>query len=167
MSPYSRGMMCTYLQQVTAATIERLAAKPESINALDEPETFATYFMATVNYFLTGSAYPGRKRGPLALALMGVRNVPCKTLENGSFDVVPPERVAAIAAALQAVDVGTVEAAVAEADLEALVEDEEIDEMIDMSPEEAAEAIAVDVRGLAAFYAGVAERGAGVVIYTS
>lgn len=160
-------MMCTYLQQVTGEALERLVAKPESINALDEPETFATYYMATLNYFLTGSAYPGRKRGPLALALMGVRNVPCKTLENGSFDVVPPERVAAIAAALQAVDVGAVEAAVAEADLEELVEDEEIDEIIDMSPEEAVEAIAADVRGLAAFYAEAAQRGTGVVMYTS
>lgn len=167
MGSYSRGMMCTYLQQVTAEAIERLEAQPESINELDAPETFSTYYMATIDYFLTGSAYPGPERGPLALALMGVRNVPCKTLENGSFDVVPPERMGAIAAALQAVDVGAVEAAVAEADLDALVDDEEIDELIDMSPEEAAEAIAADVRGLAAFYAKLAERGAGVVIYTT
>jgi len=160
-------MMCTYVQLVTAAQIEQLVAKPESINRLDEPETFATHYMATINYFLTGSAYPGRKRGPLALALMGVKNVKCKTLENGSFDVVPPERVAAIAAALRAVDVDAVEAAVAEADLEGLVDEEEIDEMIDLSPEEAAETIAGDVRGLVEFYATVAASGAGVVIYTS
>lgn len=117
-------MMCTYLQQVTAAKIEALVAKPESIARLDEPETFATHYMATINYFLTGSAYPTRKRGPLALALMGTRNVKCRVLENGCFDVVPPERVKAIADALRAVDVEAVEAAVAEADLEALVDEE-------------------------------------------
>ena len=39
-------MMCTYLQQVTAAQIDALVAKPESIARLDEPETFATHYMA-------------------------------------------------------------------------------------------------------------------------
>lgn len=160
-------MMCTYLQQVTAAQIDALVAKPESIARLDEPETFATHFMATINYFLTGSAYPTRKRGPLALALMGTRNVKCRVLENGCFDVVPPERVRAIADALRAVDVEAVEAAVAEADLEALAEEEEIDELSDLSPEEAAETIAKDVRGLIDFYGKVAASAAGVVIYTS
>lgn len=160
-------MMCTYLQQVTADQIAALVAKPASIAKLDEPETFTTHHMATINYFLTGSAYPTRKRGPLALALMGTRNVKCKVLENGSFDVVPPERVAAIAAALRAVDVEAVEAAVAEADLEALVEDEEIDEITDLSSEEAAETIAEDVRGLIEFYGTVEANGAGVVIYTT
>lgn len=160
-------MMCTYLQSVTAQTLARLEATPESINELDEPQTFETHFMATVDFFLTGSAYPEPKHGPLAPALTGVRHVPCKTLENGSFDVVPPERVAAIAQALQAVDVDAVRAAVAAADLDALVEDEEIDEMVDMSAEEAADTIASDVRRLAEFYAGVAERGAAVVMYTS
>lgn len=160
-------MMCTYLQQVTAEQIAELVARPESIAELDEPVTFATHHMATINYFLTGSAYPTRKRGPLALALMGTRNVKCKVLENGSFDVVPPERVAAIAAALRAVDVSELEAAVAEAELEELVEEEEIDEITDLSPEEAAETIAEDVRGLVAFYAAVEANGAGVVIYTS
>jgi Domain of unknown function (DUF1877) len=160
-------MMCTSLHQVTAAAIERLVAEPESVNQLDVPETFATYYMATINYFLTGSAYPGRKRGPLALALMGVRNVRCRTLENGSFDVVPPERVAAIATALQAVDVEAVKTAVAEADLEALVEDEELDELVDLSHEEAGETIASDIQDLATFYAEAAERGVGVVMYTS
>jgi hypothetical protein len=160
-------MMCTYLQQVTAEQIAALVAKPESIAELDEPETFTTHSLATINYFLTGSAYPTRKRGPLALALMGTRTVRCKVLENGSFDVVPPERVAAIAAALRAVDVDAVEAAVAEADLEELVEEEEIDEITDLSPEEAAETIATDVRELIAFYETVEASGAGVVIYTS
>ena len=160
-------MMCTYLQRVTAEQLARLVAKPESIARLDEPETFATHHMATINYFLTGSAYPGRKRGPLALALCGVRNVPCPVLENGSFDLVPPERVAAIAAALRSVDVEAVRSAVAEADLEALVEDEEIDELVDLSAEEAADAIATDVQGLVEFYADVAKHGAGVVMYTS
>lgn len=160
-------MMCTYLQRVTAAQIDALVAKPASIARLDEPETFATHYMATINYFLTGSAYPGRKRGPLALALMGVKNVACKVLENGSFDVVPPGHVAAIAAALQAVDVKAVKQAVAQADLEALVDDEEIDELTDLSPKEAAKTIAADIRGLIEFYAEVAASGAGVVIYTS
>jgi hypothetical protein len=160
-------MMCTYLQRVSAEQLARLAAKPTSIAKLDEPDTFATHYMATINYFLTGSAYPGRKRGPLALALMGLRNIPCPTLENGCFDVVPPERVAAISAALQAVDVAAVRAAVIEADLEELVEDEEIDELTDMSPKEAAAAIAEDVRELVEFYAGVAKRGGGVEMYTS
>lgn len=160
-------MMCTYLQQVTAKQIDALVAKPESIARLDEPETFTTHAMATLNYFLTGSAYPARKRGPLAQALMGTRSVKCRVLENGSFDVVPPERVKAIAEALRAVDVDAVAAAVAEADLEALVEDEEIDELSDLSPEEVAETIAEDVRGLIAFYAKVAASKAGVVIYTA
>ena len=98
---------------------------------------------------------------------MGVKNVKCKVLENGCFDVVPPGYVAAIAAALRAVDVKAVKGAVAEADLEALVDDEEIDELTDLSPKAAAKAIAADIRGLIEFYAEVAASGSGVVIYTS
>jgi hypothetical protein len=47
------------------------------------------------------------------------------------------------------------------------VEEEEIDEITDLSPEEAAETIATDVRELIAFYETVQVSGAGVVIYTS
>src|SRR5215207_3873411 len=106
--------MATYLHMVTD---DKLAsADANLVRQLDGAPWHHTYFGPSLNYFLTGSAYPAGDH-PLAAMLSGSRSVDCPTLENGSFGVVPASAVASIAEGLAAVDLDAVRARVAEADL--------------------------------------------------
>ncbi len=157
----------TYLQLVSDAEIAALRKAPDSISKLDKPEkdTFSTYLFCSINYFLTGDAYPSRHK--LAPALCGTETIETAVLEDGSFSVVPAARAKKVAEALAEVDLKKLEKKVGEIDFEDLA-DEEIDdlEILEESDDPAAE-IKKQVKQLVDFYQRAAEKNLGVAIYTT
>lgn len=155
----------TYLQAVSQEELDELCEEPTSINQLDKPDSVTTYFAPSINYFVTGSAYPTDH--DLAPMLMGEDSVDCSTLENGSFDFVTPDTVRAIAELLADVDLGDVRAKVEKADLEELVDEEELYDLEVLDSADAPETIAAELGKLQAFYEQAAEAGMAVVMYTT
>jgi hypothetical protein len=160
--------MCTYVQMVTDSEIVALQKKPETINQLDKPrsETFSTYHFTTINYFLTGSAYPSKHA--LAAVLCGEKSVSTSTLENGSFDVTSPKLVRKLAAALAKVDLDEVKESVAAADWDTLRDEEEVDEecVLESSDDPAAEIVG-EIERLEKFMSAAAKKKRGLAIYTT
>lgn len=161
--------MNTYVQMVSDDEIAALKKAPATISAVDKPasERFSTYYFTPINYFLTGAAYPSKKHS-LGAVLCGEKSVSTAVLENGSFAVNSAATVAKLSAALAKVDVKALQQAVKDADLDALREDEEVDE--EHSLEESgnpAKELAKCVTELQRFYASAAKKGLGVVIFTT
>lgn len=159
----------TFVQMVSDAEIAALEKAPATIGAVDKrgDECFSTYHFTTINYFLTGDAYPSKKHA-LGAVLCGEKSVSTSTLENGSFAVNRAATVAKLSAALAKVDLKALERAVKDADLDELRDEDEVDEEYalgesDDPPKELVSA----VKGLQKFYANAVKKGLGVVIYTS
>lgn len=160
---------CTRLQMLTEEELLALAKKPASVNAMDKParESFSTYHLTALNYFLTGSAFPSKKK-PLGAALLGEKQVATKALEDGSFSLLSVATTAKLAVALAAVDRKALRAAVKAADLEALREEEEVDEEYALEESgDAAGELTREVAALAKFYAAAAKKKRGVLLYTT
>ena len=160
--------MCTYVQMVTDAEIAGLEKKPASINQLDKPkaQTFTTYHFTSINYFLTGSAYPSKHA--LAALLCGEKSVDTPTLENGSFDVTRPKTVSKLASELAKVNLAAVKKKVAAADFETLRDEEEVDEECVLeSSDDPAQEIAGEIERLRTFIAAAAKKKLGLAIYTA
>lgn len=159
---------CTILRLVSHDEIAKLTKEPDSIRDLDKPETdtFRTYYLTAINYFLTGSAYPGAHS--LSALLGGEKNVATAVLENGAFDLVMPPRAEKLLAALEKVDLTKLHAKVKKADLEALRDEQEVDEELALEESgDPAGQIVTAVEGLKVFYAKAAAGQVGVVMYTS
>ena len=120
--------MATYLQAVGEDEIALLRSEPERINRLDNEPDWSTHLMPSLNYFLTGDAYPS-DQGPLGEALSGSESVACPTLETGSFDLVLPARAREILEALRGVDPEEIRSAVEQAYFDALVDVDELYEL--------------------------------------
>lgn len=164
--------MQTYLFLVSPEEIAALEADPRSINRLDKPEgeSAGTYFACALSYFLCGEAYPSyEESGPLAAALNGVRSVDCDTLDNGEFSVVPLEVAAEAAGALAAVDRKDLQERADAADHEELVDDEELYdlEILVADGDDVGATLVRDLEAVAELYAAAAEKGCGVVMYTT
>jgi hypothetical protein len=156
----------TLLQLVSDEQIAALRKKPATIDKVKAPKggTFLTYYVCSLSYFLTGSPYP--KGHKLAPALGGKETVTTKSLNCGSFAVVPSADAKKLAALLAKVDVAAVEKKVRAADLDELV-DEDVDDADSLADEDnPAKTVGAQIRTLAAFYEAAAKKGLGVVMYT-
>src|SRR3954471_9580069 len=118
--------MATYLHMVSDDKIA--SADANLVRELDGNAWHQTYFGPSLNYFLTGSAYPAGDH-LLSGMVFGSRSVDCPTMEHGSFGVVPASEVAVIADGLAAVDLDAVRERITRADLAALVSDEELEDL--------------------------------------
>ncbi|MFT5358251.1 MAG: hypothetical protein ACI9KE_005489 [Polyangiales bacterium] len=156
--------MATYLQMVNLEELAQLEADPTTINALNQDTSVATHFACTLNYFLTGSAYPDDH--PLAALMQGSREVDAPTLENGRFGVIDPSETAALVDALSNVDIEALRKAVEAADIDELVEEEELYELEVMEHSEVQGELVEVLASLLAFYRKVSEENAAVVVYT-
>ena len=159
--------MATYLQSVSPDELAALERNSEGVNALDQPVWMSTYLGTTLNYFITGSAYPEAGSHPLATMLEGSRSVSAPTLENAYFHVIEAPDVSKIVAALEAVDTKSVQAAIDAADFGALIDEEELYDLEVIPEEEVAAAVLDDLDRITAFYRAVAEAGNAVVTYTT
>ena len=159
--------MATYLQSVSSDELAALEAKPETVNQLDQPVCCATHLACSMNYFLTGDAYPSPEDHALAALLFGARSVDAPTLENGAFGVVDPADVAALIKALEAVDFDALRDSIEDADLQELVEEEELYELEVMEPDEVPEQLVNDLQTVLEFYRNVAAENGAVVSYTT
>lgn len=164
--------MQTHLFLVTPDEIAALDEDPLSITRLDKPEdeSGGTYFACALSYFICGSAYPSYdESGPLAAALNGARSVECNTLENGEFHVVPPDVAARAAKALAAIDHEDLRERAREADHEELVDDEELYDLETLIADgsDVAETLLRDLEAVTDLYATAAEKGCGVVMYST
>lgn len=157
--------MATYLQLVSQDELRTLESNPAAINELDQPVDFRTHFAGALNYFITGSAWPDEQ--PLAPILFGSRNVDTPTLENGSFGIIDAAEVGALLAGLEAVDPAALQKAVESADLDALIEDEELYELEVIDPAELPGELVRALTELVGFYKQVAAAGGAIVSYTT
>lgn len=157
----------TWLQPVSSAEIHDLRKNPSSINELDKADDYRTHFGASLNYFLTGEAYPSTTDHALWAALDGAESIACPTLENKAFAVVSSERAAEIAARLAAIDLAVIEAEVRQADFDELLDEQELYDLELITPDEAPGIIVAAIKELTAFYAKAADARFGVVMYTT
>jgi hypothetical protein len=157
--------MTTYLQRVSEDEIAKLRRDPDSIMKLDNPG-HSTAYACSLNYFVAGDAYPDPD-DPFGNLLFGDA-VDCSRLENGNFDVITPDRIAALVPRLAAIDLDAFAKAVREADFSELIEDEELYdlELLD-EDEDAAELLVGELRALIAFHRETAKLGLGLVGYTT
>jgi hypothetical protein len=116
--------MTTHLQRVSEDEIAKLRREPESIMKLDQPGSHSTAFACSLNYFVGGNAYPDAD-DPYGNLFYG-EAIDCSRLENGNFDVITPDRVAALVPRLAELDLAAITQAVREADFEELIEEEEL-----------------------------------------
>ncbi len=129
-----------------------------------------TQLQQSLCFFLCGDAYPNpAEHGPLAGGLAGYQNVETNTLENGSFDVVPKNKCEEVADALQAVDLDKFKRRIAKADVEGLVEEEELYDLeaCIADGDDLGELLSDEISNLRAFYADAAEQSLAVVLYTT
>jgi hypothetical protein len=159
--------MSTLLQAVSEHELHGLKRDPDSIRVLAGGQSFTTYFAASINYFLTGNAYPTNQDHALWSMLHGQESVACNSLENGEFGLVAPDRAGQLAQVLTGIDVAGVAARIDAADLDHLADEEELYDLELIEPGEASTTIAADIRNLIVFYEGVAAQRLGVVSYTS
>lgn len=159
--------MVTIVRMVSDAEIAALRADPDSIRQLDGrgDETFRTHYECSINYFVTGDAYPVDH--PLASVLSGIDNVLTDRLEAGAFGVSHADRVRVLAEGLARVDVAAIRAAVASADFERLAEEDVDDAEILREAADPAGVLGAEIEALARFYAAAAAKGLGVVAFTT
>src|SRR2546423_10878375 len=112
----------TTLQMVTTKELIALRKTPSTISKLNKPgaESYSTYYVATINFFLCGSAAPSTNDNPLAAALVGIEMINTPSLERGNFMLVTADRVMGIAKALEQVDLKKLRKQVETADAAAL-----------------------------------------------
>ena len=159
--------MSTWLQAVSEQEMEELERDPGLINRLDKPRYVRTHFSASINYFVTGAAYPGPDHHPLWSMLDGGRSVACATLENGAFGLVSPTEAGLMARLVAEVDLADVVARIESADLDDLIGEEELEDLELIDQDEAPTVIVNDLKELTRFYADVAAERLGVVMYTT
>ena len=142
---------------------------PATINQLDEPVFLFVNFQQTLCFLLTGESYPGDEDNALAIGLYGHDSVETSTLENGSFDLVRPERVPEVAQAYGAVDLNAFKAKVSATDFQELVEEHELYDIESWLGDDAEihSGLVRELEQLRAFYAKVVLQKAGVAIYVS
>ncbi len=161
--------MATRLQSVTAAELAGLRDDPDSIDSLASRPSYWTHFAATINYFLSGNAYPGEKNGPLWPVLDGAESLSTVRMECGSFGVVPIDHVARLATLLADIDIEAVAAAAGDEnlDVDSLINDEELEDLEIIAAEELPGVLTNEVTGLVAFYQTAARDCHAVVMYTT
>jgi hypothetical protein len=142
------------------------SADANLVRQLDGAAWHQTYFGPSLNYFLTGSAYPTGDH-PLAGMLYGARSVDCPMLETGSFGVVPANTVATIADGLAALDLDAVRSRIAEADIDAIIREEELDDLELVEAETVPSLLTDEIGKLTTFYAQAAKANSGLVVYTT
>ena len=160
--------MAAHLQLVTDQEIDALVNEPARINKLDN-EGFSSYWSLSISFFLCGDGWPSAsKQRPLTAMFFGYETIETPTLENGSFGLVRPADVRAIATALAKVDLKKLKTQVEEADPDEMADAECDDfELLVTDDEDPGKTVAEDVKGLAAFYEKAAKLGHGVVMYSS
>ena len=159
----------TMLQMVSAKEIAALRKTPSAIAKLNKPgaESYSTYYFASINYFLCGSATPDASAGPIALALAGIETINTPALENGCFTLITPDQIANIAKALEKVDLKQLRKQVETADKKAMADEDVGDFELLSEADSPAATIVSDVRTLTTFYKDAASRNVGIVLYTS
>jgi hypothetical protein len=157
----------TMLQMVSAKEIMALRKTPSTIAKLNKPgaESYSTYYVGTINYFLCGTPKPDLKDHPIAASLFGIEEIKTPSLDNGHFKLVPIDQIAAIAKALEAVDLKKLRKQVESADAAALAKSKVEDFELLKDNDAPAAMIVSDVRTLTTFYKDAASRNVGVVLY--
>lgn len=158
--------MMTWMTAVASSQLDSLHADHESIRNLEGEGSFFTYLESSINYFLTGSAYPGADDSPLH-HLFGVESIQMASFETGYFQIVPVESVHTNARLLAEVDLGAVAAKIRDADFEDLIEEEELYDLEIIEADEAEELITGGIAGLRDFYAAASEAGWALVCWVS
>jgi hypothetical protein len=163
--------LATILHLVGAVELDKLRARPTWIDRVRPPgaHTFVTHHACSLNYFVTGSAWPsGSRRRPLGGMLFGFQRVRCPALAHGSFDVVAPDQVRWVLDALGGVELAAVRARIERADPEVLAEEEaEGYELLLEEDGEPAEVIEAELAALALHYQRAARGGYAIVSYTT
>jgi hypothetical protein len=156
----------TYLQRVSEQEIAALRSDPASIMRLDNPSHF-THFACSINYFVNGDAFPDPDEHEFGTLIYG-DPVDCPQLENGNFDVITPAQVAELAPRLKNIDIQAIAKAVAAADFDQLVEEEELYDLeLFEEDDDPGRMIADELKQLIAFYRETAKLGLGLVTYTT
>lgn len=155
---------------LTDEDVAALKKAPDTITSLDKPagEKLATQLYTSINYFLTGAAYPAKKH-PLSAVLGGEKYVKAKSVESGGFNLTTTATVARLSAALTEVDLAKLKSAIKKADFDELREDEEVDEecvLEDSDNNEAAAQIIAEIKALQKFFAAAVKKKRSLVTYT-
>jgi hypothetical protein len=161
--------MSTTLLLAGARELAKLEAQPTWINRFRAAGTYSTYYHCSLNYFVSGDAWPsGSRKRPLGGMLFGFRSVTCPTLEGGNFGVLDPGDVPLVLAAFAKLDLAAIRDAVESADSEDL-EEEEVDdfELLLEGDEAPAAVLEADLVQLIAFYKRAARGRYGIVSYTT
>jgi hypothetical protein len=159
----------TMLQMVSAKEIMALRKTPSTIAKLNKPgaESYSTYYIGTINFFLCGTPTPEVKDNPIAAALFGMEEIKTPSLDTGHFKLVPPDQVSAIAKALEQVDLKKLRKQVETADGAAMAKSKVGDFELLKGNDAPAAMIVSDVRTLTTFYKDAASRNVGVVMYVT
>jgi hypothetical protein len=158
--------MSSWLQAVTDEEIAGLRSDPSSINGLDKPLYYRTHFFDSISYFVTGEVNPSGNH-PLGAILQGEESVACATLENGWFHLLSPRAADQLVQRLADLDLDRVRDDIAHADLDDLIDEEEVYDLELLGEGEAPGTIVEELEGMIAFYTRVAAEKLGVVIYTT
>jgi hypothetical protein len=163
--------LATFLHLVGAAELDKLRAQPTWIHQLHPPDeyTFLTHHACSINYFVTGDAWPaGSRRRPLGGMLFGFSSVRCPTLEHGSFDVVAPHQVRWVLDALATLELAAVRDRIEHADPDEL-EAQEVDdyELLLEDDDAPADVIEAELTSIASFYLQAARDRYAIVSYTA
>jgi hypothetical protein len=157
----------TSLRLVGEVELDKLRARPTWIDRVRPPgaHTFLTHHARSLNYFVTGAAWPsGSRRRPLGGMLSGFASVRCPTLEHGSFGVVAPHQVRWVLDALAEVDLAAVRARIERADPAALAEEaaEDHERLLEAGGDPAG-VLTAELLALALLYQRAARRGCAIV----
>lgn len=157
-----------HLQPVSGDEIEMLQADPECIHTIESSFFYSTYYYASLNYFLTGEAYPYENKEPLSYILRGQERYPCASLaESPYIEITRPENVIAIENALRKVDAAVLRDKIETADFDTIINAEELYDLEFGSKEGSIESIMSDLKRLQGFYAEVLNAKTGVVMHIS
>jgi hypothetical protein len=161
-------MATTTLQMVSNKEIAALQKTPSTIVKLQKPhgESYSTRFFASINYFLCGKPSPDAADSPLAASLIGFDAVAAPALPSGHFKLIIPAQAAAIAKALEAVDLQKLRKDVSSSDPAVLGKAKLDDLELLLQNDSPAATLFTDVKGLTTFYKDAAAKHLGVAIYT-
>ncbi len=161
-------MATTTLQMVSNKEIVLLQKTPSTIVKLQKPhgESYSTRFFGSINYFLGGNPAPDAADSALAASLIGFEAVAAPALPSGHFKIVLPAQAAAIAKALEAVDLMKLRKDVQGADQAVLAKAKIEDLALLLENDSPAATLFTDVKGLTTFYKDAAAKHLGVAIYT-
>lgn len=162
--------MSTDLFLVSEEELESLQKEPQKLFEMESnaAHQFGTHFACCISYFLTGDAYGDDS--PLGPLLFGHEQVRASQLENGAFGINSPSEAAALSKLLHQVDLSATRREVQsaqESDWEGLDEAEVDDLDVLLDAKKPVDELMRALMGLKELYAIAAERGLGVVMYTS